>query len=298
MPTSIDLGHTVVRVPGSTSNIGPGFDCMGIALQLYNDIRVARLSEGGSESPPHEMVASTASRFFAAAKVAPFAFEWSIQGDVPISRGLGSSVTLRHGILQGLNTLSGNALDGDALFRLSAALEGHPDNASAGAYGGFTCTNAVGTCLYHPVDARLTFLLLIPEREVLTEASRSALPSQLAHREAVESLGNASVITAAFASQRYESLKGSFTDYLHQPYRSVGNPGLSEVISAGEHAGALGGFLSGSGSTIACVALDDQADCHAIGKAMQRAYEAIGPSRLITTKADNEGARTLESDER
>lgn len=287
------LSHALVEVPGSTSNIGPGFDCMGIALQVYNQIGVTRL-KGGEIEPEHAMVSSTAARFFEEAGEEAFPFAWTIEGEVPISRGLGSSVTLRQGILQGLNALLAEPLTKDALFRLGAELEGHPDNASAGAYGGFTCTNAGGTCLYHPVDAALKFLVLVPERELLTEGARQVLPEKLAHREAVASIGNACVITSAFASQNYESMRGSFTDYVHQPYRQVTNPGLAEVIAAGEAAGALGGFLSGSGSSICCLALEEGVPLRRIVEAMQKAYSLVGPSRLLTLEADNEGAKTLE----
>ena len=231
---------------------------------------------------------------FRASGEEPFPFAWRVDGEVPVSRGLGSSVTLRQGILQGLNTLSGDPLDRDRLFHMGTGLEGHPDNASAGVYGGFTCTNPRGTCLHHRVEERLKFLLLIPEREILTEVSRGVLPESIAHGDAVASLGNACVITAAFASQNYEALRGSFDDHLHQPYRATNNPGLQEVIAAAESAGALGGFLSGSGSTIACLALAEGAALQAIGAAMQEAYHVIGRSRLIFAEADNTGARTVE----
>ena len=250
-------------------------------------------SEGGGISPEHPMVAATAERFFLEANTESFPFSWTIKGEVPISRGLGSSVTLRQGILQGLNALLGDPLDRDALFRLGAELEGHPDNASAGAYGGFTCTNAVGTCLHHPVDARLKFLVLVPERELLTESARQVLPENLPHEDAVVSLGNACVITSAFATQQYDVLRGSFVDHLHQPYRQVTNPGLKEVIAAAESAGALGGFLSGSGSSIACLAEEEGVPLRRIAEAMIQAYGVVGPSRLLVLEADNEGAKTL-----
>ena len=151
---------------------------MGIALNVHNEVRLKRAEEG-KESPEHPMVRETATRFFAAAKADPFPFTWSISGEVPMSRGLGSSVTLRQGILQGLNCLLGNPVDRDGLFALATDLEGHPDNASAGVYGGFTCTNASGKCVRFVVDPKLKFLLLIPERELLTEASRQCLPEAM-----------------------------------------------------------------------------------------------------------------------
>lgn len=142
-----NTNFAVVRVPGSTSNLGPGFDCMGMALRIYNEVRVERAGEEGEargEEPPHAMVAATAERFFREVKAPAFPFRWRISGEVPISRGLGSSVTLRQGILQGLNVLCGDPLTRDGLFRLGSELEGHPDNASAGVYGGFSCTQRRG----------------------------------------------------------------------------------------------------------------------------------------------------------
>ena len=121
---SSKLSYAVVRVPGSTSNIGPGFDCMGIALQIYNHVRVERSVEENvmGVEPAHDMVEAASKAFFEEADAAPFAVRWRIDGEVPISRGLGSSVTLRQGILQGLNTLAGDPLDREALFALGTAL--------------------------------------------------------------------------------------------------------------------------------------------------------------------------------
>lgn len=282
-----DPRFAVVQVPGSTSNIGPGFDCLGIALRIYNQVRIERRQP--TEKHP-TMVAEAAKCFFAAVNRDSFSFAWSITGDVPRSRGLGSSVTLRQGVLQGLNELCGRPLCRDDLFRLGAELEGHPDNASAGVFGGFTCSNANGALLQFPISESLQFVLLIPDREVLTEEARACLPNELPRREIVPSLGHACVITAAFASQRYELLRDCFVDALHQPYRAKLNPGLYEVIAAGEAAGALGGFLSGSGSTIACVTLSNGEE---VATAMRAAYTA-GPAETRVVLADNEGARTRE----
>ena len=109
-----------IRVPATTANLGPGYDCLGIALQIYNHVTVER----GGELQTHPMVAAVAEKFFAAASAAPFSFSWKITGDVPRSRGMGSSVTVRLGLLHGLNELSGKPLSADALFHICAELEG------------------------------------------------------------------------------------------------------------------------------------------------------------------------------
>jgi hypothetical protein len=128
------MHQAVTHIPATTANLGPGYDCLGIALALGNRVTVERLDSGSRAAG---MPAQAAERFFAAAAVTPFAFTWSIAGEVPQSRGMGSSVTVRLGILHGLNELSGRPLDAFAIFMLCAELEGHPDNAAPAAFGGF-----------------------------------------------------------------------------------------------------------------------------------------------------------------
>src|SRR2546429_2823427 len=128
------MQHVTVRVPASTSNLGPGFDCLGVALRIYNDVTVTR----SIKSRPHTVVGEAADLFFYHTRRAPFSFSVSITGSVPPSRGLGSSVTLRLGVLHALNALTGNLVEPLSIFQLCARLEGHPDNAAPAVFGGFT----------------------------------------------------------------------------------------------------------------------------------------------------------------
>jgi homoserine kinase len=285
-PTSV-----TVRVPGSTSNIGPGYDCLGISLAVHNDVTVSLDGGQPDGAPEHPMVSQCATSFFEKAKKKPFSFRWEISGEVPISRGLGSSVTLRLGILQALNALAGEPLDAAGLFRLCTEIEGHPDNAGPAVFGGFVITNAHGDFFRFEVDPTLRFVLLIPDLEVLTDNARNVLPESILHKEAVKNMSNACSITAAFATRQYEKLRDTFDDYLHQTYRQHLVPGLFNVILAGQEAGALGGFLSGSGSTIACLTIDDNAE--KIARFMQDAYASGHATRTLTVPADNTGAVTL-----
>jgi homoserine kinase len=237
------------------------------------------------------MVDDSAARYFAAAAIKPFAFDWSVTGNVPVSRGLGSSVTIRHGVLQGLNELCGRPLEQEDLFRICMALEGHPDNAGAAAFGGFFACNAAGNWSRFEVDSALKFVLLVPELEVLTEKAREVLPVTIPLRDAVENMGHACAITAAFASRRYEKLAGCFADTIHQRQRAHLVPGLFDVIEAGVRAGALGGFLSGSGSTIAGVVW--QADPAPVAAAMAGAWRGSAPVDTLITSADNSGAQAI-----
>ena len=130
------MQQVTVRVPASTSNLGPGFDCLGVALRIYNSVTV---TSGRSPEQPHpQIVSQAAGRFFKRARRRVFSFSSSIVEEIPRSRGLGGSATIRLGILHGLNRLSGDPLDRFALFRLCAELEGHPDNAAPATFGGFT----------------------------------------------------------------------------------------------------------------------------------------------------------------
>jgi len=276
------------RVPATTANLGPGYDCLGIALNLSNSVTVQRAE--GLTHP--KIVADAAELFFKTAAIEPMGFSWSIEGDVPQSRGLGSSVTVRLGVLHGLDGLSGAKLGAKRLYELCADLEGHPDNAAPAAFGGFTVARAGAETLRCEVAPELKFVLLIPDFEVSTPEARKVLPDSIPRRGAVMSVANACRITAAFMQGRYELLRGCFADGLHQPFREPLVPLLPKAIAAGEKAGALGGFLSGSGSTICCVALGE---ADAVASAM---LESAPPgSHVVITTADNEGVRPMESED-
>jgi homoserine kinase len=286
-PVTLSIMEAVtVRVPASTSNLGPGFDCLGVALRLYNNVTVARKTT----RPLDPIVHDAATRFFAQTKRKPFAFSCAIDGNVPSARGLGGSVTVRLGVLHGLNELSGRPLDRDQIFELCAELEGHPDNAAPASFGGFTVarnsTTGPRTLQRFNVSQRLYFILLVPDFEIATSAARKILPAKIDRLEAVRSCANACAVTAAFASRDYEKLRGAFGDHLHQPFRKKLIPYFDEVATAAEKAGALGAFLSGSGSTIAAIALQGRLK---IAMAMRAASK--GRTRTIITTADNRGAQ-------
>jgi homoserine kinase len=293
------MQQVTVRVPASTSNLGPGYDCLGVALRLYNSVTLVRGNVPRSSHP--RIVSDAAERFFKKARRHKFSFSCSIAEKVPRCRGLGSSATVRLGIVLGLNRLSGDPLDRLSLFRLCAELEGHPDNAAPASFGGFTVVQSSGstsltedkqhacaTVQRFDVASRLLFVLLVPDLEIETARARTILPSRISRIAAVENCANACAVTAAFASRDYEKMRGTFSDNLHQPFRAKLIHFLPRVIAAAERAGALGAFLSGSGSAIAAVTLEAP---EKIAIAMARAADA--PARTIITHADNRGAQVL-----
>lgn len=281
------MTSSTIRVPATTSNLGSGFDCMGIALQIYNWVTVRKSDKGGPLPQKDLMAQEASSAFFHAAKKRPFGFQWKIRGEVPRSRGLGSSVTVRLGILHGLNELAGEPLSREAVFRLCAELEGHADNAAPAAFGGFALVCPGSPLQRYRVDAALEFVLLIPDFEVATEQARKTLPKNVAWPDVVDSVARASAVAGAFASRDYAQLEGAFEDRLHQPHRKKFVPFLDEVISAGRAAGALGGWLSGSGSTVACATLEAP---ERVAAAMLSA-SGLQRTTAISARADNTGAR-------
>ncbi len=271
--------QVTVRVPATSANLGPGFDCLGVALECYNHVAVRR----GEKRTPDAMVDAASREFFTTSSTPAFDFSWKITGDIPRSRGLGSSVAVRLGILHALNALSERPLSSDTLYKICARLEGHPDNAAPAAFGGFAAAREDGLFFRCDISPDLHFVLLVPDNEIDTDTSRVQLPETIAHADAASNTAHAALITASFATQQYELLRGSMRDWLHEPYREKAAPHLRPAVEAGVAAGALGGYLSGSGSAVACVTLQDP-------QRVAEAMRSILPSaRTMVLHADNTG---------
>jgi homoserine kinase len=278
-----------VRVPATTANLGPGFDCLGAALSLYNTLTLTE-----SEAPwPDAFIAATAATFYRACGLPARSWQLRITGDVPRSRGLGSSVTVRLGLLIALNEREGRPLARDVLLDLTIDLEGHPDNAVPAYHGGFAASAPNGH-IRTTIDETLKFIAVIPPFEVETKQARSVLPATLPFADAVRNLQHTALITAAFMEHNYPLLRGHFEDHLHQPHRLPLIPGGARAIEAALEAGALGACISGSGSTILALTLHNE---QRIATAMSTAFERSGtplPVVHILT-ADNTGAQVLPS---
>ena len=236
------------------------------------------------------MVRDAARKFFATTQCKAFAFSCDIRGDIPIARGLGSSVTVRLGVLHALNQIARTNLTRHDLLTLCAELEGHADNSAPASFGGFTL--ARGLKMQHfNVSSQLRFILLIPNFEIATNEARRLLPSKVTRTDAVRNIANASAIAVAFATRDYEKLRGCFVDYLHQPFRRKLVPFLEDTIRSAEKAGALGAFLSGSGSAICAITLRNP---RKIAGAMMGA-SGQKDAGILVTRADNQGVQILES---
>ena len=295
-----------VRVPGSTSNCGAGFDTLGLALTVYNRITLTRGGIGGggvrmqaqteADGRAQTLVADSAAAFFRAMGGGAGAgcFCYHIAGEVPVARGLGSSATIITGVLAGLDALMGAGLSRAALAALATAIEGNPDNVSPSLLGGFTVsrcdptTGAYIDTIRFDVPGDVAFVVVSPAVELLTKASRGALPQALPYRDAARSVNSAAYLTAALATGDYEKLRHAVGDFMHEPYRLPKIPGARDAIEAGVAAGALTGWLSGSGSSVLCVARP--AAAATTGAAMQAAFlRAEVACEVRVLAADNAG---------
>lgn len=283
-----------VKVPASTSNLGSGFDTLGLAVNLYTTIQLERseaagirLAETAAAHPDlAKSVSEAGEHFFCGTEAKLFGARVLLSGGVPIARGLGYSATVRVGLLAGLNELTEAGLTRADLLNLAAELEGHPDNSSPSIFGGFTVSGIVNgnvRCLHFPVPADLKLVTLVPNFPISTEQARKLMPASYSNADAAHALNRSALITAAFSSGNFAALKGLFDDRIHQPYRQALIPKLQSVIAAGEAAGALAGFLSGSGSAIICLTLEDADD---VAKAMHRAFP---DSEMMILAPDNNG---------
>jgi homoserine kinase len=295
--------HTVtVKVPASTSNCGAGFDSLGLALGLHNHVRLTWATGLTAQAARPEderagaMVAQAANLFFRATSCVPMGFVYQIDGDVPAARGLGSSVTVIAGVLAGLDAMNSTRLPRRKLVELATAIEGHPENASAGILGGFTVsrchpeTGAYIDSVRVPISAELAFVVASPGIETLTKESRAALPATIPYADAVRSINSATYLAAAMAAGEFDKLQHAVADFMHEPYRLPAIPGGRAAILAGIEAGALTGWLSGSGSSVLCVVRRAQADAVAASMCAAFWHESV-PCEARVLSADNDGLR-------
>ena len=276
-----------IRVPASTANLGPGFDALALALKLYNYVAVTP----GKPDLADPFVEETVDAYHQARKLRAQAYRLTVHAHIPRSRGLGSSATIRLGLLAALDQHYGRKLDLPWLIENATALEGHPDNITAAALGGFVvCGGKNPTST--KISRRLKFVAAIPQTEASTKTARSLLPSQVPLADAVTNLRNVARITSAFSKGRYEEAVGAFHDCLHQPYRASLVPGLAQAILQAQRAGAIGAFLSGAGPTVMAITTQSANKLgQAMKKALLQAHHASVEVKILLP--DNDGLKIV-----
>jgi homoserine kinase len=293
------------RVPASTTNLGHGFDCLGIALGAANTIAVTPTGDHTISAPqaPDDGLARMAGAISDACEKAwditlP-GFIVRVSGDVPLSRGMGSSSTVILGVAAACQRMANRPLNKHELVTIAAEVEGHPDNVAASCFGGFTIAAEImketATELRvhrFAVPSDFVAVLAIPPYEVKTSEARRILPQQFTRQEGVRSLQRSALITALIASGDIEGLRGLFTDAWHENYRAQLNPGLIPCRAASEKAGAIGTILSGSGSTI--LSFSRITTANAVAAAMKKAFSelnTIADVRILPF--DNDGLKAV-----
>lgn len=282
------------RVPGSTTNLGHGFDCLGIALGVSNVISVEPRGDDlivAPDAPDEGLARMTATVRDACAKrwgVALPGLTVRVGGDVPVARGMGSSSTIYLGVTAACQRLAGHAFIKQELLEVVASEEGHPDNAAAACMGGFTIVAATPEGLRwsrFEVPAELVAVVAIPPFEARTIDARRILPPEVSRADFVRGLQRSALITALLASGRIGELSGLFDDAWHEHYRALVNPGLIEARAAAHAAGAIGTILSGSGSTVLSFSLRERAA--AVASAVAGSYRVRGVNTEVRTLAFN-----------
>jgi len=293
-----------VRVPASSANLGPGFDSLGLALALYNEVtaeeadgvRVTVEGEGAGRLAVNErnVVAKGVSAAYDAAGRGFAGCTLTCVNRIPLSRGLGSSAAAWVGGLVAGNALLGSPLDRSALLTLAARAEGHPDNVAAALFGGLTVSagggdGAIAVAL--PVPNDLHWVTLIPEITSATSEARAVLPASVPREDAVFNVQRVALLLAALQSRRADVLGTALDDRLHQPYRVRLFPWLPSVADAARKAGALGCVLSGAGPALLAVVTGSEGEASAVARAMEEALARAGIAGAAQALAvDREGA--------
>ena len=283
------ISSITVKVPATTANLGPGFDCIGAALTLYNKFTFTPLDGGefiitvtGAEA---ERVQTDASNLLYQAFVKCYEYigetpppvKMAIELGVPLSRGLGSSATAIVGGLVGANQLAGAPLSQLEVMKLAIAMEGHPDNVVPALLGGCrlaaTSTDGWEICDI-PWHGDIIPVVAIPDFELSTSEARQVLPTEFSRADAIFNTAHLGLLLRGLETGQGEWLRAALQDRLHQPYRQALIPGYDAVNGAALAAGAYGMVISGAGPTL--LALVDRLHSQAVEAAMLSAWQSVG----------------------
>ncbi len=294
---------TVVTVPATTANLGPGFDCLGAALTLTNRftfsvsdrpyVVVHGAEAAGVASSPDNLAYRAYCRLYEhLGREAPPVY-LEIELGVPLARGLGSSATAIIGGLVGANRLAGFPLSHAEVLQLAIALEGHPDNVVPALLGG--CRLAVQGQEWHwieiPWDADVVPIVAIPNFELATETARQVLPTTCSYADAIFNISHLGALLRGLETGQREWLQVALADRLHQPYRESLIKGYAELQQAAVAAGAYGLVISGAGPTL--LALGDPVSAPTIAKALQDTWATLGVQARVEVLAVQQEGTTV-----
>jgi len=286
--------------------MGPGFDCLGMALDIWNTVEVTvggsgvDISGEGHDSLPKDasnLVHKSVARVFEQLGRDVPEFRLSCHNEIPLARGLGSSSASLIGGLTAGNELCDQAFTEDEILQIASEIEGHPENVTPALYGGFRiAVNHNGRIISAPVPIPegLEAVLFIPDVPMPTEEARGILPPEISRTDAVHNIGRAALLVQAFTSGDLSLLDIATGDVLHQPARQAIFPAMKNMFRAAMAVGALGVFLSGAGSTVLALARDKE---FTIGYEMADAAAKSGiEGQVKITKPVSQGAQVVHSE--
>nr|WP_054673796.1 homoserine kinase [Veillonella denticariosi] len=300
-----------VQVPATSANCGPGFDCLGLALNLYNIFTFRPPLEDATEytytfegfgadilrmeDPKKNLIGFAMDQVFATVQEPIRYGHITSETLIPPSRGLGSSSTAIVGGLLLANTLVKNPLTKEELLVIANRMEGHPDNVAPAIYGNLCCATGLKTKVLNtviPVPEELHFAVIVPEVLVSTEYARSVLPNHIPFKEAVQNVSHASLFVTSLITHQLDNLSIALEDNLHVPYRKALIPHCDDVFMAAKTEGAYGATISGSGSTL--IAYTDKCHVENVAKAMGEVFTSHGvENKIYCLEADTKGARII-----
>lgn len=288
------------RIPASSANLGPGFDCFGIAWQCYNEIEFIPREEGLVISGCAEKYRNEDNLAY---KAYHAAMTWAGQResgleirfgrtDIPVSRGMGSSATLIVGGVVAANAIHGLELSGSELLAIATSVEGHPDNIAPALFGGFTVSAMDGIAAvttHFPISEKLFFTLLIPDFELSTELARSVLPEAVSRQDAIFNISRSALLIKALERGDRQLMRIALEDKLHQPYRTKLIQGFETAEAAAKNLEAMGICISGAGSTLLCIA-----DRPEFSAEMEEALKESLPGwKVLGVKPDLQGVKMI-----
>jgi homoserine kinase len=296
-----------IRIPATTANLGPGFDCLGIALDWWNTIEVETIPRGLQvevDCPPgvniprnrHNLVVYGMDSVYRLAGQKRPPLRIHITTHIPIGSGLGSSSAAIVGGIIAANVMLGNLYSRDELVTLATRIEGHPDNVAPALLGGLMVAAMDGkqvTVARFPVPRELRCVLFVPNVSLLTKRSRGILPKRIPRADAIYNASRVALWIAALRERRWDWLEVATQDRLHQPYRAKLVPGMYRLFDAAKAAGARGAALSGAGPSI--IAFCDRPG-EPVARAMAQEAQRIGLAgitRVVGVSAKGAQARHI-----
>lgn len=324
------VSTVTISVPATTANLGPGFDCIGAALTLYNEFKFSRRTSSESAvkitvtgveadrvlTDESNLAYQSFLKLYEHIGGTPPPVEIEIKLDVPLARGLGSSATAIVGGLVGANVLAGEPLSQTEVMEVAIAIEGHPDNVVPALLGGcrLAATGLINEPRRHdsvlerqeretesfggweicdiPWHGDIVPVVAIPDFELSTAEARQVLPTEYSRADAIFNTAHLGLLVRGLETNRGEWLRVALQDKIHQPYRQALIAGYDAVQKAALASGAYGMVISGAGPTL--LALADAASASAVAAAMTAAWQEEGvKAKVRSLSIDTQGAKTF-----